>query len=796
MQVRTLTALALAVAISFLALEPINAAATISIDDLLDGPPVLTSTGIPPGVPGIQNVVAGPESLSFTYDDLVLAGATRTRLLFLTDPGSISLASDEFSWSVVQDQSVETVLFRSDLDPVNIPIPSPCVFNPDFFQNSCQVIPESGDFQLVLSVPATGTAYLVRSDVEVPEPATIFLLATGLLVLSLLRKRGPPAPSAGGARLVHGKWCAALVGCCVLASMPAFGQTCPTEDPAIDDAKSHKLFLYFPTDDDATFPNYGTNVSPARRFDVAALSAGIGTTADLIEEIRRVVVDDYCEFNVQVLATTTNPATMANPPARRVTVAIGSDVNSDGMGHFSWGQSQEVDIGDTIDIDFARVWAGTYTVCEGFTGPNTVPVVCTMTGALTGANATLEHWGEAIGGSSAHEAGHTYGLAHSDDDPPIDPCSGDPGPAPIPSEDAFNKHLMPAGCNLTGPDRADFRRHFSDRTYGLLATNVGLSIETMHNWELVNPNAQQATSLAIDFLSPLLTAPMIAWTYTGSTSPWVSPTVGGPSGTAMFKGQTYNKFRIIWETANPAWTTPSPGIVAGGAVFHVGTTFTGVDYHQPDPIIIQDVTLFDMNSMALALHPRLPSYDAGTADSANNQFVVNFVAPANAPGLFLAGATISQLPQVATIDSLVGDGSPFTRNGRAIQPWSSTTCAAAPMRQGVGCFVSTLDQEPHVLVAHQVGEPGVVDCHPVLTAPPSLSPRLDSNGRPDFEGPICAGAQRDPFPSATVYVVATFVDPNAMHFDPVGNRYIVGPVTSKVFYQFAGIRQLLVPPRK
>jgi hypothetical protein len=90
----------------------------------------------------------------------------------------------------------------------------------------------------------------------------------------------------------------------------------------------------------------------------------------------------------------------------------------------------------------------------------------------------------------------------------------------------------------------------------------------------------------------------------------------------------------------------------------------------------------------------------------------------------------------------------------------------------------------------------VVDCHPTIGVPSRPSQRLDSINKPDFEGPFCAGAQRDPFPSATVYIIASFVDPNAMHFDPVSNRYIIGPVTSKVFYQFAGIRQLLVPLRK
>ena len=164
--------------------------------------------------------------------------------------------------------------------------------------------------------------------------------------------------------------------------------------------------------------------------------------------------------------------------------------------------------------------------CEGGVGP-TGTGQCSMTGSLTGANATLSRWAQAIGGTAAHEGGHTYGLTHQDDDPPDDP-GGQAGAGPLPGEDAFNKHLMPAGYDLTGPDRADYRRHFSDTDYGILATNVGLSVETMHNWDLVNPNAESGSSLAIDFLSakPSIS---IDWFYAGTQSPWLNPTVSGPS---------------------------------------------------------------------------------------------------------------------------------------------------------------------------------------------------------------------------------------------------------------------------
>jgi hypothetical protein len=313
----------------------------------------------------------------------------------------------------------------------------------------------------------------------------------------------------------------------------------------------------------------------------------------------------------------------------------------------------------------------------------------------------------------------------------------------------------------------------------------------MHNWDLVNPNAQQAASLAIDFLSPL-PAISIAWTYGGNESPWLNPTVSGPSGTASFKGTTYNTFRITWAAGNPAWTNPSPGLVAGGAVFHVGATFTGVDFNQPDPIIIQDVTLLDASSNPLALHPRLPSYDAGSLDSASGDYAIRFFAPPGAPDLRLETATVYQLPQLATIDSLVDEGHPVTRDGRAIESWSRATCAPAALNEGVACLVANRAQRPHVEVVHRLGDPGVYDCSRGVPPRPirGNSKGRDSVGKIDYEGPICAGTMRDPFPSAVVYVTATFVDPKAKHYDPVAKDYVVGPVTSKVYYQLAGIRKL------
>jgi hypothetical protein len=230
-------------------------------------------------------------------------------------------------------------------------------------------------------------------------------------------------------------------------------------------------------------------------------------------------------------------------------------------------------------------------------------------------------------------------------------------------------------------------------------------------------------------------------------------------------------------------------VLAGGAVFHIGVAFTGVDFNAPDPIIIQDVTLFGAASAALALHPRLPSYDAGTLDASSGDFTLQFNAPPGDPQLRLENASIFQLPRMATIDSMVGEGHPFARDRQPIRPWMASVCSAQPLgERAATCLLANLNDVPHVSVVHHVGEPGVIDCrHNAVTGNAAAK---DSLNWPDYEGPVCAGEQFDPFPSAVVYVIATFVDPNAKHYDLVNKAYVVGPVTSKVYYQFAGVRKV------
>src|SRR5262249_9190752 len=147
-------------------------------------------------------------------------------------------------------------------------------------------------------------------------------------------------------------------------------------------------------------------------------------------------------------------------------------------------------------------------------------------------------------------------------------------------------------------------------------------------------------------------------------------------------------------------------------------------------------------------------------DAATGDFAVRFFPPA---GLRLQSARIFQLPRVAAIESMVGAGEPFARDQLPIRPWSVSDCRPVESRDGVTCSVANISQKPHVEVIHQLGERGVINCANggFVTNPGTLAGPRDRATPIDDEGPICAGAVRDPFPSTTVYIIAKFVDPAA-----------------------------------
>ncbi len=517
----------------------------------------------------------------------------------------------------------------------------------------------------------------------------------------------------------------------------------------VEDSKPNKLYLYFPTADDNTYPEFGLGglvTSPAHRFDVAELTGfptGV-TTAQLRDGVTDVVRSTFCEFNVQVLQTTTAPPTTF---ARRNTVAIGTDAGGT-CGGETWGLAQAVDAGDPTAVDFAREWAGSYNCATG------------AGGALNGTNSTLLRWARAIGGTASHEPGHNFGLSHA------------AGLVLAAGEDPLVHHIMAAGSNFSYTDRAGYRRHFSNNEMSILAANVGLSIQTMWNWDFTNPNAETAFRLRIDFLS---TQPSIvlSWAYTGSLSPWTTPVVTGPSGTQVFKGTTYNRYRVEWSTGQ-TWSGGNPGEVLGGTNFHVGATFSAVNFSDPDAIIITDAELLDNTGTPLALRPRLPAFDAGTPDAADGNLNLRFFNVGNRP-FIIRDVMVRELPRVLSLDAMVR-GSPITDvRGERFDPWPRTArrlVKEATVRGRGGELkvpLARLTQGPHV--RHVVTQR---DCE--------VEDRVKG---PDVRR-CTPGVQTDLFPATAVYITATIVDPQARHWDRVRKEYVVGPVETHLFYQIAG----------
>lgn len=532
----------------------------------------------------------------------------------------------------------------------------------------------------------------------------------------------------------------------IWASTALAAPSCPISYGTADDAKPNKLYVYMPTVADPSFAEFGSGftTSPLAAFDIANLTSYTGTAAALRNAITDVVADDYCEMNVQVRQTTVAPPTTF---ARRNTVGVGTDTNS-GL----FGFAQNVDIGDSLVVDSARVWAGTYQSTAGGAG-----------GALNGANSTLERWARSIGGTAAHEGGHNFGLAHSDD---ATVASG---------EDALTRHLMPIGTSLTNEQRAGYRRHLSDRTFSILASNVGLSIQTMHNWDLTNPNAQTATQLRMEFLNPNPSV-ILSWSYAGNRSPWVSPTVSGSLGTTVFKGTTYHRFRITWSTGQ-AWIGGASGQVAGGGVFHVGATFSGVDFNTPDPIIIRKIELIGSGGAALALQPRLVGYDSGALDAADGTLNITFFNIASIQPLLIKNIVVQQLPRVLSIDAMIrGNQRIFDWTRQPFGAWPKTKRTvlelSRPLKRGASLRVpvARLSQGRHIFKAFTGG-----------SCPTNDSPI----GLPDARG-CRPGFSLDLFPSTTLYLTATVVAPHVKTWDRKAKRYVLADQTSQIFFQVGG----------
>jgi hypothetical protein len=457
-----------------------------------------------------------------------------------------------------------------------------------------------------------------------------------------------------------------------------------------------------------------------------------------------VVTDIYCEFNVEVLKTTTPPATTAG---RHNTIGIGTDDNlipssSSPCWRYWFGMTkiQGGDVGDANPVDAGRVWAGTYQKCAGMAG-----------GALQGSKSTTERWANSIGSVAAHEAAHNYGVSHAD------------GDVLGVFEDIWTNHLMKGQDPYKFEARAK-RRHFSDHEYSVLAANVGLAMDTMWNWDFTNPNdgtTPNAVKLRMEFLS-LSPSLMLSWTYTGNRSPWINPVLSGPSGTRKFKDVWYKVYQIEWSTGQ-AWSGGPNGQVPNKAKFHIGATFASVNQTEPDAIIITDVKLFGASGEALEQHPRWAAFDAATFNRSTGILNLRLFNVLERP-LLVRDVTVRHLPRIMSINAMMADQRISDRSEHQFRPWAGGTQRALvarsiPAGEEISINVGDVRKRPYVF-----RRPTARQCAP---------PGRDLSDTEDKCQP--GRVVVDLFPATTTYLTATIVD------QTTGEE-------SRLYYQIAGRR--------
>jgi hypothetical protein len=556
----------------------------------------------------------------------------------------------------------------------------------------------------------------------------------------------------------------AMIAMAVITATVFFGELVGAQCPftGLTSAKT-KLYLYFATGSDATFPEYDDDLqtSPLEPFNVSDLDGGIGTTAQLRNSIIEIVKEDYCEFDVEVASTTTAPSPAE---ARWQIVGLGSDDEFDPLGNEVFGVAQDVDLNNNDQQDYARVYAKSFLNAYGGAGD-----------ALNGANSTLARWATAIGHTVVHESGHNFGLSHNNS-------------AARTGEDGQNSHIMATGSTgLTGETRAGTNRHFGDQEYEILGHNIGLKVKTLYNWDFINPNAEEAHSLVLTLLSPASTL-TLNWFWNGSTSPWTSPTVAS-AGTQSFQGTTYKKYTLTFSTAK-AWSGGSNGVVPGGAEFHIGATFA-----EPDLVIVFETRLKNSGGTNLNLHPRLASFDTGDTDLGTGDFNVRAFNADAGNALVVEDLRVALLPRLLSIDSMVSGADlrdihnvpiaarqpgRFFGNARSLEVGESATFRLASFTEArsVDLFYDPTNCKRGFRGSPRQGTPA------------RPTPKPSGSGRGDVsvgELEYCPkGWALSLFPATYVYLTATIVDPNAKYWDKAQGKYVTGPLRSKVFYQFAG----------
>ena len=504
------------------------------------------------------------------------------------------------------------------------------------------------------------------------------------------------------------------------------------------------LYLYFPTATDSDFPDdpggWGVSTSPLEPFDINDLDPGVGTTAQLRNAITQRVKTDYCEFDVRVEQTTSANGTTDPLPTDPRWQIIG--IGSDSAGLF--GIAQDFDDFDSDEMDYARVWAGSFMDSFGGAG-----------GALNGADSTLARWANAIAGTISHEGGHNYGPDH-------------PDAAPVSSEDASSNHLM---STPSGEDRSQ-DRHFSNTSFEILARNLSLYERTVSNWDFINPNDSTADGFEITVLvRPADGTPSRGSMYTGGLSPWGDVSISA-DGAEMFKGDNYNRF-IITFTSPKSWNNGPNGEIPAGEDIHVGVGLS-TDY------IVRNVE-FTAGGSPMDLRPRVVGYTTGGSfDPATGDFHVTFFNPDPDEGpLLLSDFVVRYLPRTVDIDQMIAGGKLTGLDGLPVEPWAvrKTARETVTVSDQADVTVGSLSEKRAVDFMAKPAK----DCG-LITPPPIGDPVPPNRMEYCRDGHILGL-----FPAARIYIEATLTDPDARYFDLELQEFVVGPLESRIFAQLSGV---------
>jgi len=509
------------------------------------------------------------------------------------------------------------------------------------------------------------------------------------------------------------------------------------------------LYLYYPQTDDSDFPEFGVatvSTSPCQDFDVNELDSSIDEAA-LIARITQLSRRHYCEFNVRIVQSRTANGTTNPVPSdtRWQVVGLGSDSETYGTGNL-FGQAQAVDLDDADAQDFARVWAGSFGAAYGGAG-----------GALNGTNSTLERWANAIAGTTSHEAGHNYGLSHSDS-------------TAAPGEDGTNNHVMATGSTgLTGEQRTQFR-HFSNTSFEVLAANLGLIEKTLTNWDFTNPNSSTADGFYIIVLVlPADGTPSKTSMYTGSLSPWGDVSISADTiPQETHQGTLYNRFRIEF-TSPKAWANGPDGEVPAGEDLHVGVS---IDKNN----IVRD-TQFTSAGVPLPLKPRFPGYDASSTfdplTGALHISLFSFDYEENGE-LLLSPARVVRLPRTLPVDQMIAGGQLVDSDGVPIQPWQDAV-------RGQPTVLTTRAE----LTVGYLSEGRIVE----ILAPhnPNCVPGWTLGDGEGVSIEYCPeGTQVSLFPSARIYVEMTVTDPDALFYNRITGQMEIGALDTVLYFQVPG----------